>query len=1175
MHIMTNRHIRLSIALGLLVPFCAALVFGQENGHEPSELRGDPTERRKTNIDGNQVRTTIFNYGQTGRTEANAPGEIPYEWPKNTQQHYIALTGLFVGGEVVNVQGDTIKIVDVPNYRTNPQGDTWNLEPVPEYTSEDTNMIAKSTVPESWPDYWPDKLDDPNDPGWRGSWNGFFGKDQFSADQELYYRASDDLYDRHQYYPDSTDQSRRGLGLLIDVRVMAWSQILVNDVVYILHEITNDGTRDIEKTSFALWLADLVGGDGDSGDDEPSFDQVNDVAWSKDGDGIGNDAFGDEPVGVAATTFLETPGNAVDGIDNDGDADEYPMLLSEWDQELVPKFVEADFEAQYKAPGATLVLIDPDTYSRTVIQYPNTDTVVYSMGRAFTLPAGGRLLSEVSFEETHDLIDNDLDGLIDEQASLHLNRVKRDGTTEPVRYINYTAFPVGTTLQRGLLIPGTDITHTQQTVAPMIDEARNDGVDNDRDWRALLDDVGFDGDPESGDQGEGDGEPTSGAGTELPGEPNIDKTDIAESDQIGLTGASYIGAGEINFESIADSRLWRLTLSPGEFFDPMEQLPADADLFVNAGYFPLEAGQTERISMAIALGEDEDDALSNREAALEAYEADYQFAKAPLSPTVNAVAKDGMVRLYWDDIAEESFDRFMADRGLSGFDFEGYRIYRATDPAFEDAYTITNAYGNLTYYEPIAQFDKEDGVTGLHPVDVNGVHFDLGEDTGLRHVYTDTDVTNGQTYYYAVTAYDFGGPAGEGIAPSETPIAISIRPDGSADLGSNVVKVTPSPEPAGYLPAEVSAFDHISGSATGDISIDVVDPATVKDRNTYLITFADTVYESGSTTRPDTLRTKWFNLFNVTAADTDTVLWQNPNFSAEDEVPLTDGFQLQFSNEDRVRFSGTESEWRETNEVKVGFSMRVHQLGFSLGEPYPSDYEIEIGEVGIDTSEAVGSFDVGTTLPAKPVNFRVKNLSQGRYIDFAFWELDTTGGPGRITVNEEESDRIIFIDSTETDSAKVTWQFSLLWDSTAAQPAEGDVAFIRVEKPFLSRDTYRFTTYGDSINADTLDQDISKIKVVPNPYVAGASWEPRNPYNTGRGPRAIHFNHVPKHCTIRIFNIAGELVDVIHVNNAEADGTAEWDLLQKDELKISYGVYFYHVETENGATQTGKFAIIK
>ncbi len=64
--------------------------------------------------------------------------------------------------------------------------------------------------------------------------------------------------------------------------------------------------------------------------------------------------------------------------------------------------------------------------------------------------------------------------------------------------------------------------------------------------------------------------------------------------------------------------------------------------------------------------------------------------------------------------------------GGNGNDFEGYRIYRASDPAFQDAKVITNAQGSPTFKFPIAQFDLEDGIVGYDSVGFEGVHFNLG-----------------------------------------------------------------------------------------------------------------------------------------------------------------------------------------------------------------------------------------------------------------------------------------------------------------------------------------------------------------------------------------------------------------------------------------------------------------
>ena len=88
-------------------------------------------------------------------------------------------------------------------------------------------------------------------------------------------------------------------------------------------------------------------------------------------------------------------------------------------------------------------------------------------------------------------------------------------------------------------------------------------------------------------------------------------------------------------------------------------------------------------------------------------------------------------------------------------------------------------------------------------------------------------------------------------------------------------------------------------------------------------------------------------------------------------------------------------------------------------------------------------------------------------------------------------------------------------------------------------------------------------------------WEPKNPYTSGRGPRSIHFTHLPNKCTIRIFTVSGELVKEIDHESNMIDGTADWDLLTKDRLSAAYGVYIYHIDAPGIGTKVGKFAIIK
>ena len=77
-----------------------------DRSHVPSTERVDPFERRNDVIDANNIRTTITNWAQTGQS-GNA-GDFNYEWPKNTNRIYIALSQLWVGAEVQDENGEDL-----------------------------------------------------------------------------------------------------------------------------------------------------------------------------------------------------------------------------------------------------------------------------------------------------------------------------------------------------------------------------------------------------------------------------------------------------------------------------------------------------------------------------------------------------------------------------------------------------------------------------------------------------------------------------------------------------------------------------------------------------------------------------------------------------------------------------------------------------------------------------------------------------------------------------------------------------------------------------------------------------------------------------------------------------------------------------------------------------------
>ena len=143
------------------------------------------------------------------------------------------------------------------------------------------------------------------------------------------------------------------------------------------------------------------------------------------------------------------------------------------------------------------------------------------------------------------------------------------------------------------------------------------------------------------------------------------------------------------------------------------------------------------------------------------------------------------------------------------------------------------------------------------------------------------------------------------------------------------------------------------------------------------------------------------------------------------------------------------------------------------------------------------------------------------------------------------------------------------------EPQGGDTAFIVIKKPFLSNDVYEFTTTGSTVDNELAKNQMEDIFVIPNPYIAANAFEAENIYSTGRGPREIQFRNLPAECTIRIYTVSGERVKTIDHFAAIDDGMESWDLLSKDNLSVSYGVYIYHVEAPGIGEHIGKFAVIK
>ncbi|RIK53455.1 hypothetical protein DCC62_32315 [candidate division KSB1 bacterium] len=501
----------------------------------PPEKRGRVDAERAGTHDAANIRTVFYNYGMVGDYPPDPIGVDlsvfhSAEVPKGSGLNYSDGITPFVLARIQENNGKTSHLMET-GFRERQQASPYRnrimrFEPRPDFFQADPNINrgrspAISNDPRTWPDAWPDKANDPDDPGWAGSWNGYFGK-RPNADQESYTVMDDDFYDAWDFYPDRRDSTRRGLGLRIEVRGFQWANPQSSNVIFWHYDITNEGTTDFnENIIFGLYMDSGVGGssiscDGiaESDDDNAFYTKRGNLnlvyTWDKGGhgDALGTNCY---PTGYLGYGYLETPGKPEDGIDNDNDG-----IIDE------------------KRDGGPGQLIT------------GQDNI-----KAYFLAN----YNQANFEREH--------GTVESRSAYRAGRW-------------WTG-------------------------------------DEDFDWVAELHDAGVDGVFGTNDTGEGDGIPTNG-------ETNFDRTDLHESDQIGLTGFKFnrirAGAGNPSQDVdgivfFDDGRNWPKRLydqfsdpDPAKRFDPPLALNYNIGFVFASGPFTLKAGRTERFSLALAFGAD-------------------------------------------------------------------------------------------------------------------------------------------------------------------------------------------------------------------------------------------------------------------------------------------------------------------------------------------------------------------------------------------------------------------------------------------------------------------------------------------------------------------------------------------------------------------------------------------
>ncbi len=1132
-------------------------------------------------MNGNQIVGNIYDYGGIAPGDGLLRNVNNMVWRKLGDIYQFAP---FVAAKVVDAKGDTVKISSdaindsqAKDYNPFDSQKIFGWRPLPEYVQPSSPVMASNPAsdlsprdgkPDSWPLSWYSQT--------KGQyvWPGYLRQDVPNADLEVLWGMDDRNNNEFSYIPIPSDSSVRGLGVILEARALQWSNSLAQNCIFFIYTAENYSEKDLDQTYFGM--------------------------------------YGDVDVGGAST-----PENT----------DDLGFFIS-------------PFDTITKGTGIPVPL-----FSRSLVYLWDYDGKGY-----LNIPThynGCKFLESPG--NSNDGKDNDADGIPN-------------------------ALGTGN-----------------------FDESQTDGVDNDHDWNPLYDDVGIDGVPNTQDVGEGDGIPTAGKrktdGTLdplYPGEPHFELTDLDESDQVGLTAFKSWQWTTVKFRD--DNVVWGL-LESG-FNDTIPNL-TDINFLYGTGKIALKKkntdGSIKRFSIALLMGTDLNDLLITARTVQVIYNQNYQFIRPPDKPIVMAVPGDKKVTLYWDNNSEQSVDPIL------GKDFEGYAVYRSTNPQFSDINTITDGFGSPILYEPLktpggksAKFDIavrpepffesdtsklkngrydlgerfidvnlnglrdstdiEDFFKGFSiiPYDQRGIAYYLGDNSGLMHSFIDSNnVVNGQSYYYAVVSYDHGDITT--YPPTECTKRISIDPITSQLIFDvNTVSVVPGPRASGFLSpkfASSNKIDHIKGLGTGNLSLEMVDELSVKDNVTYDISFKDTLVQGSAKTAKLN-----YQILRVTPVSSEVFLFDTNNVKIGALNILRDSY-LKVSN------TGTGQQYTEGIDYAIdtarGFiRKKAGGAMANLTGPFTITYRFysQPPSTYFANEEANGVFDglklyvkneileLDTlrskfVIDNKTFNFRLASPSVGLkriapldiQLQFTSNDTDATGkyinpgdtlyaaspfqkkivAPFRIrNITKDSALALIKIDAICSELGNVSLRNNNRWDwgeaivvltpvpyrvagnntmydilftpRTEAKKISGDVLNVLTSKPFSSADKFTFTTTGAQYSPQLAATQMDQIKVVPNPYVAVNDVEPTDRLpGTTRGSRRIYFEHLPKECLIRIFTLSGELVKELSHSSGIDNGREYWDLLNRDNLGVAYGVYIAHVEAKGIGDRILKFAVIK
>ncbi len=638
----------------------------------------------------------------------------------------------------------------------------------------------------------------------------------------------------------------------------------------------------------------------------------------------------------------------------------------------------------------------------------------------------------------------------------------------------------------------------------------------------------------------------------------------------------------------------------------LDDPPDDKRFMVNSGPFQLAANDTQDVVIAyiVAQGNNALNSVSLLKEedliAQTAYNANFFVAGPPPAASYEVRNLDNKVDIVLD--LKPWFDYDVTDKLLNRQVWEGFTIYQFNSP------NVSNQVNGIENAKAIAQFDLknqygdlyEDTKQGRIRVWTGQNNLDpakYADENSRNFRYTvETDafdpdggpLVNGKEYYFAVIPFSmdvnhvakntlttsvendwYFTLAGGFLQPSRTSGFFTARPGGSTF------------KPFRDINSSQAGIDHPSGNSEGFVQVSVVDHEALTGDN-YEISF----FGNGEFWKITNTTDNMVVLDSIFVQGTEGDEW---NF------PIVDGMSVRVYNQidsiKNVEASAADSVWVE------GRGADTSPLGefktFNGGVNYAKYAFPDLADSVMRDDYFPVRVVIDTSLTSKGFWYRSASPNYNRFQDIAqipvsAFDISDPDNPRKLNIifNSIRGDipfssgnnTVMLLTTTSYDTT-IDYASNGINDAYLALnlvAAEGkepqtNVNELTITPTFVNSDADVFSfssaVLGEELSVQQRKDVLESARVVPNPYFAYSSYE--SSYDTP----VIKFTHIDQVATIRIFNLAGQLVKTIKKNGERNE--VSWDLRNEAGLKVSSGMYIAHIEVPGVGNKVLKFGIVQ